>query len=576
MGIECRFLQVIIAASTFIFLLVCTAIADDNGVIRTKNNTYPLRAFIGLTPFTLELEIAPPMNPNVKASIEASLTDFDNILIDKKTLTLALKGEKPIPFSISLHPKDYGYYSVAISANYPDGKPIATYKTSVAVLPPLTKSQNAGNPLDSIFGVNTHFDQDKGDLDTMPKLMEMAGVRWARDSISWAGVEPEKGVFNVKKYLDSAITSLRKRHNIHVLGVLCYDNPSLYKHATPEEAEAYGRYAEYISKRYAGVMDHLEIWNEPNGFSVLTPEQYVEILKAGYIGVKRGNPNAFVVGIGGASPGGWSAHYIDAIRKANAAGYMDSFSIHPYTSPFTCDIGYKTEGSVVPLANLDNAVPITSNFAEDIRAAKGMHKAPGIWITEIGWPSSQVGLAGQAQQVARALIMTAVHPDLYERSFIYDFLCDGTNPDDMEHNFGLVNYDYSIRPSYVAYSTVSRALEGRKFIKRIASSDDSVRLYLFGPEDRPLLVGWVTEVSPSEFIASASKGDQSLDELAKAGSQLGKKKVVTITSNAKELHIYDWQGKSRTVQADGGKYRLVLNTWPQYVDGTDIGVTIAE
>lgn len=531
----------------------------------TPREKLPTRAFIGIDPVPLELELTVPVPVEpADVTVTAVLANSDGAAVDTKRIALPITGGRTYALPFLLMPTDYGYYTASVTASAPDGKVLATYGTSLAVLQPLTDRQQKQDPRKSIFGVNLHFDQGQGDLSVIPQLMNMAGVRWIRDSIDWRTVEASRDQYTIKPYLKSAYTLALRRYGIRTLEILCYDNP-LYPHGTPEEAQAFGKYAEYVSKELGDTVEHFEIWNEPNGFAKLSPEQYVPVLRSGYEGVKKGNSKAFVVGIGGASPGGWSGHYIPEIRKQGAAVYMDSFSIHPYTAPSTCDVGYRTEGAPSPAANLEAAGPLTSGFADDIRKAHKLKDTPGIWITELGWPSQVNGLMGQAQQVARAYAMTAALPNLYSRLFLYDFLCDGSNPKESEHNFGVIGNDYSVRPSYVALAAVSRAIEGRPFLRRIAHPEDAVRLYLFGPEDDAVLVAWVTELGPSELIAGKLRNGKPLRGLTQAGSWLNRRLPVELGVTADHVQIHDWQDRVKQVATDGGRLRLELSTWPAYI-----------
>ena len=182
-----------------------------------------------------------------------------------------------------------------------------------------------------------------------------------------------------------------------------------------------------------------------------------------------------------------------------------------------------------------------------------------MWITEIGWPTTQVGPLGQAQAVARGFLNAAARPDLYERYFVYDFLCDGTDPDEMEHNFGLVEQDLSIRPAYVALSVASRFLAGKSVVKQMQSPDDSVRLYCFSDGKKHSYVGWVMETGLKENI-------EKTESTPPAGSTPDRTMAVTLHVDAPEVLITNWQGQQRTQTTANGDLALALTTWPTYID----------
>ncbi len=56
---------------------------------------------------------------------------------------------------------------------------------------------------------------------------------------------------------------------------------------------------------------------------------------------------------------------------------------------------------------------------------------------------------------------------------------DGTDPDDMEHNFGTLAYDYGLQPAYIAMKTLIEQLRGHVPVGRIdlKSRDDFVVVF---------------------------------------------------------------------------------------------------
>ena len=217
------------------------------------------------------------------------------------------------------------------------------------------------------------------------------------------------------------------------------------------------------------------------------------------------------------------------------------------------------------MANLENAEALTGGAAAAIQKSRGLKTRPRLWITEMGWPSNQTGLRGQAQAISRVYLMTAALPSLFERAFIYDFLCDGVKPDSIEDSFGMIDADYSVRPSYVACATTARALAGRALIRRLPHPDPTVRLYLFGPESAPMLAGWCTEVSPAEAIAGKTADGRNAAELNRVGASPGRSLVVFLGVGGTTASLRDWQDRSSALAAPDGKLSLRLTGWPVFL-----------
>lgn len=76
-----------------------------------------------------------------------------------------------------------------------------------------------------------------------------------------------------------------------------------------------------------GRIEEMEITNEPN-LSGMTPEQYLEVLKTAHAGLKAGNPDAYIVGLGGVCPAGTKWMY--KCIELGAGKYCDAISFHAY------------------------------------------------------------------------------------------------------------------------------------------------------------------------------------------------------------------------------------------------------
>ena len=498
-----------------------------------------------------------------KAWARLTISDWQGKVEQKFELPVAKENER-----LTFRPRQLqaGWYDVQVAVGRDDAV-LAKTQTSFAILQPMPTRLKDVSPLDCTFGVCVHMQRDYYNRPETYRLLRLGSLHWVRDDLSWDVVEREQaGQYAVPSGIRERCEKLRAE-GIRSLLVLGYGN-KFHKHATSEEPPAFEKYVEFTARELAGVVDHFEIWNEPNGFGRLTPELYPAILKAGYRGVKKGNPEAFVVGIGGSSPGGWGGHYIhDGIYKQNAAGFMDTFSIHPYLSPWAPETGYRSEGAPAPLACLATAESSTFGLASQIAKAKNLPEPPGIWITEQGWPvGGEVDLADQAQAISRACLFVAAHPKLYGRYFLYDFVCDGTDLKEAEHNFGVLNHDLSPRPAYVAMTVALRMVEARPLLQRLESPRKDVQAPLFGPEEDSMLAVWATETHAKEKIANP--------DLGKAGSAMEKTVPVTLVTKAENITITDWQGRSRKVLVQDGKVQLTLTTWPQYVTGAGSDVQI--
>jgi hypothetical protein len=154
--------------------------------------------------------------------------------------------------------------------------------------------------------------------------------------------------------------------------------------------ESYDEFADFVAEfaaRYAGVIDHIIIWNEPNlafewGYQRVDPAGYMNLLRAVYAPAHAANPNVIIMAAPLAptlEPPG-SAHglddllYLDAFYEAGAADYFDALAMHTY--------GFTEPPEAEP-------APDRLNFrrVELLRTIMLRNDSPNkpVYITETGW-----------------------------------------------------------------------------------------------------------------------------------------------------------------------------------------------
>src|SRR6185436_8396314 len=152
--------------------------------------------------------------------------------------------------------------------------PSTATNTFTVNLPPLTHA-NELLP-ESPFGINTAFNPETPDLDSRLKAMQEAGIKWGRQDFTWKRIEKTKGEYDWAPY-DRLIEQCRQ-HGITLFGNLAYA-PEFHDPRTADGVDAYCALARAAVKRYAGKIEHWQIWNEPNGgFWKGSPEQYARLL----------------------------------------------------------------------------------------------------------------------------------------------------------------------------------------------------------------------------------------------------------------------------------------------------------
>ena len=133
-------------------------------------------------------------------------------------------------------------------------------------------------------------------------------------------------------------------------------------------------------------------------------------------------------------------------QVGDLSAYMDEGAIHPY------------DGGQIPTTNLRRHV-------DGIGAVSG---ARPLEATEVGYHTSAASTNPYhwaLSETAQAKYTLRQFLELFNfgirRSFAYEFIDEGTDPTDMEHNFGLLRNDGSRKPAFVGLRNLIALLDDR-------------------------------------------------------------------------------------------------------------------
>lgn len=296
---------------------------------------------------------------------------------------------------------------------------------------------------------NHHYGGDQ--VEKSVALMKEAGVGFVRMDFLWNDIEPARGKFDFEKY-DRIVASL-DRAGIKILGLLNYNAgwaaPNWNDAPDPE---LFSNYAEKVVRRYKKSVKYWEIWNEPDFAVYWTPQDemksYVGLLKTVYPRIKKEDPTARVV------LGGLSQNIPFQLKRVYAHGggpFFDTVSIHPFSDPSRPE-------RVDHLRNIYLATRKVMEANDDT--------AKGIWITELGCPGvndptvpgwwfgtnpSEETQAKWVEEAYQALAWEGVEKVFW--AFFRDTPQHFKNGIDY---FGLVRTDFSKKPSFDAYQSLTK------------------------------------------------------------------------------------------------------------------------
>ena len=309
-------------------------------------------------------------------------------------------------------------------------------------------------------------------LPTALQLMHDAGIRWVRVNWTWKDMQPEPGAFDFSQF--DLVAQMAADYDINLLAILIavpawastapadliaeHGSLSPVDKYRPRDINDWLTYVRTVVERYDGDglddapgsprIGYWEVWNEPNLSFFWQPQpdvnEYFELLKVTYTAIKSADSTAQVV-LGGLSGSGVNADgtgYLQQLYQLGGGDYFDVASIHHYIHPA---LAGNIEG-------LQNSLAATRQVMDD----NGDADVP-LWLTEVGW-SDAPNAWGQptASQADIADFLTRVYTELpANKIFWYNFRNVFADSPDVEHNFGLVNYDFTPKLSYEAYAALA-------------------------------------------------------------------------------------------------------------------------
>ena len=253
----------------------------------------------------------------------------------------------------------------------------------------------------------------------------------------------------------------------------------------PSDPATFQTVMQMMATRYRGKVQAYELWNEENlareaGAANINPNTYLPLLKAGYAGVKAGDPNALAL-LGALSPTGNTTAGVStddltylqqlyAINNGEVKSYYDALAAHlsgfsnpPDCTPATpeCSLsgGFNNDPSFFAFYRLGQY--------EDVLKANNDAAKP-MWLTEFGYCANETPPAGyeyctsisedtQARFLVQAVEMAR------QTSYVGGLMIWNLNyqvavpQSDEKWGFGVLRSDWSGRPAYFALTNMPKS-----------------------------------------------------------------------------------------------------------------------
>lgn len=404
------------------------------------------------------------------------------------------------------------------------------------------------------IGLNVKFAQGQPSADLA--LLTELNVRWVRDTVLWAEMEPKPGEYAALSPAFAERLAFYKTNNIGLVFGCWYDNPVAYPMA-PTDANAYGRYAAEIARRLkaSGVGFVIELYNEPHNslksiggnWNGEPPsawlDHYLMMVRAAVREVKAVDPSIALL----AGDDMWVIQ--NWMLEGGLPKEIDALTVHPYTKrvPEIAAVDQDTTWAR-PFALVD----ADASFASAVRrlrsrATEKLGRTPAIWITEWGWPVGAMPDARDEASVAafvpRAYLAAAAAG--VEATLWFSI------QDNVDGPMGLIDNAGKRRGAFNAFKTMSATLGGCTDVEHVLGRDRAT----VGVQAYRLRDG----VGKRKLVAWNISGTSS----------------ARLVDGGPDARVYDVVGQAVNVERNvDGSIPLTLGPSPFYISGVGDGAYV--
>ncbi len=302
-------------------------------------------------------------------------------------------------------------------------------------------------PAASPVCVTAHLDSQavsSTDIDMQLALLRDAGVAWTRFDFEWNKIEKSPGTYDFSTF--DFIVQKANDMGISIIAILPQWGAPGEEHMDRiKTPELYAAYAANVATQYKGNETvAFQVGNEPdvNVFWNEKPDstEYILYLKAAAAAIKEVNPDARVITAGTLSEN--TVEWTRRMYQQNALVHVDDIGLHLYSQP-----------DPPRFKVLDELVALMDEYRDQ----------KGIAITEFGWPTMKqsdhiegVSHDEQAAYIAEVFRHIRVTYPVVRTICVYSLRDTGQDQKNFNHHMGLVEWDYTKKPSYDEVRNASR------------------------------------------------------------------------------------------------------------------------
>lgn len=397
----------------------------------------------------------------------------------EKTLSVAPSSRLVYPLTL---PVRRGIFRVVA---WVKDLPRTLEEVTCAVVP---RPRVAGVDESSIIGVHPNL------MDFELAMHQRMGIKWGRAMspeavFRWAKNEPIEG--SITWYDDKVDRAAPA--GMSIMGTIGTNSewPAWADNNGMPNLDKWESFVERLVTHYKGRVKYWEIWNEP--IYVFTPEFYAELLKRAGAAIRRADPTAKIVGMGGVYKKDWILQVMNALGT-HWQPYLDIISTHLYP-PGTDPSGGEAEDRAVAFKN-----EVIDRYGVEVWNTEagvwdeGFYKTANSNFSPIGdpmWPhsDSERYVHGCFYEPER-LMANFVHcvGNGLTKYFYYDSRIYN-NPSYQKSHPTMLEYDDSMRAKGITYAIAAWFLDGSRGLGGMINNATTYA-YLFDRGGTATVVVW--------------------------------------------------------------------------------------
>jgi polysaccharide biosynthesis protein PslG len=353
------------------------------------------------------------------------------------------------------------------------------------------QTKHFSNNIPSGLGVSIHFTGNPIDVD----LISDAGFKIVRTDLFWQSIEKEQGKYDFKGTGYDQLHDALLKNRIRPYYILDYSN-KIYEEnksiVTKKGQDAFVRYVDKATSRYKNSGVIWEVWNEPNiGHWEPKPNYYdysVLVKKVSKV-IKKNDPSGIVVAPALAGITNESLIWLEEIFKQGTLDYIDAVSVHPYraSTPETAAKDYQSLRTLIKKYTKKKIKIISGEWG---------------YSTANNWYGNASSERQQAEYLVRMYMVNLLSN--VPISVWYGWKNDGLDPNNGEHNFGIIKNNLGLpKEAYLAINHFTYLLSGYNLVERIDNGDPNDYVLKFKDnEENIIMVLWTVDSNPKEFLPS--------------------------------------------------------------------------